>query len=80
MTRIYVQNIRSQSTGTVDFKDIVSANGAIQWADSYGVIKTNKNTIDESVILPEGTNGVSVGAITVGVGYTVTVRGDWRIL
>ena len=42
MTRIYVQNIKTQNTGTVDFKDIITANGASQWLDTYGVIKANK--------------------------------------
>ena len=80
MTRIYVQNVRSQDTGTVDFKDIISANGASQWVDSYGVIKANKNTIDENVTIPLGTNGVTAGAVTVGAGYTVTVQGVWTIV
>jgi hypothetical protein len=80
MTRIYVQNIRSRSDGQVDFRDIISANGAKQWLDTYGVIKANKNTIDENVTIPTGTNGVTAGTVTVGVGYTVTVQGEWRIV
>jgi hypothetical protein len=80
MTRIYVQNINSQDTGTVDFKDVVSANGVSQWIDTYGVIKANKNIIDENVTIPSGTNGLTAGTVTVGVGYTVTVQGEWRIV
>ena len=80
MTRIYVQNIRSKTGDTVDFKDVISANGAKQWLDTYGVIKANKNTIDENVTIPSGTNGVTAGTVTVGAGYTVTVQGDWRIV
>ena len=80
MTRIYVQNVKTQNTGTVDFKDIISANGASQWLDTYGVIKANKITIDESVTRPSGTNGLTVGTITVGAGYTVTVQGEWSIV
>jgi len=80
MTRIYVQNVKTQNTGTVDFKDIISANGASQWLDTYGVIKANKITIDESVTIPSGTNGLTVGTITVGAGYTVTVQGEWSIV
>ena len=79
-TRIYVQNIRSKTGDTVDFKDVISANGAKQWLDTYGVIKANKNTIDENVTIPSGTNGVTAGTVTVGAGYTVTVQGDWRIV
>lgn len=80
MTRIYVQNILSQNTGTVDFKDVVSANGASQWVDRYGIIKTNLNRIDENVTIPLGTNGVTAGTVTVGAGYTVTVQGVWTIV
>ena len=80
MTRIYIQNVKSQNTGTVDFKDVISANGEKQWLDTYGVLKINKNTINENVTIPVGTNGVSAGTITVGAGYTVTIQGEWRIV
>ena len=42
MTRIYVQNIKNQTGTTVEFKDIISANGASQWLDTYGVIKAKR--------------------------------------
>jgi len=80
MTRIYIQNIRSKTGDTVDFKDVISINGAKQWLDSHGIIKANKNTIDENVTIPVGTNGVTAGTVTVGAGYTVTVQGEWRIV
>ena len=80
MTRIYVQNIRTQNTGAVDFKDIISANGASQWLDTYGVIKANKTTIDENVTIPEEYNAVTAGTIKVSPGYVVTIRGDWTIV
>ena len=80
MTRIYVNTIRSQTGDTVDFKDQISANCAKQWLDTYGVLKINKNTINENVTIPSGTNGVSAGTITVGAGYTVTVQGEWRVV
>ena len=80
MTRIYIQNVESKSTGTVNFKDVISANGEKQWLDTYGVLKINKNTINENVTIPVGTNGVSAGTITVGAGYTVTVQGEWRVV
>jgi len=44
------------------------------------VIKTNKNTIDENVTIPLGTNGVTAGTVTVGAGYTITVQGVWTIV
>jgi len=79
MTKIIVNTIRSHGS-TVDFKDNVSANGAKQWVDSYGIIKTNKTTIDEDVTIPVGTNGITAGTIKVSSGKTVTVQGEWRIL
>ena len=68
------------SSVTTEFKDTVTANGDKQWVDSYGVIKTNRATINESVTIPSGTNGLSVGTIRVGAGYSVTVQGNWRIV
>ena len=80
MTKLIVNTVRSQNTGTVDFKDIISTNGARQWVDSYGVIKANKNTIDEDVTIPSGTNGITAGTVTVSSGKTVTIQGEWRII
>ena len=34
------------SSVTTEFKDTVTANGDKQWVDSYGVIKTNRATIN----------------------------------
>ena len=79
MTKLIVNNIDSRSTST-EFKDIITANHSKQWLDTYGVIKAFKNTIDENVTIPLGTNGVSAGAITISSGNTVTVKGEWRIV
>ena len=79
MTKLIVNTIDSRSTST-EFKDIVSANQAKQWLDKYGVIKGFKNTIDENVTIPSGTNGVSAGTTKISSGYTVTVQGEWRIV
>ena len=79
MTKLIVNTIDSRSTST-EFKDIVTANQAKQWLDKYGIIKGFKNTIDENVTIPSGTNGVSAGAITISSGNTVTVQGEWRIV
>ena len=79
MTKLIVNNIDSRSTST-EFKDIITANHSKQWLDTYGVIKAFKNTIDENVTIPSGTNGMSAGAITISSGNTVTVKGEWRIV
>ena len=79
MTKLIVNSIDSRSTST-EFKDIITANHSKQWLDTYGVIKAFKNTIDENVTIPSGTNGVSAGTLTITSGYTITVKGEWRIV
>ena len=79
MTKLIINEIDSRSTST-EFKDIITANHSKQWLDTYGVIKAFKNTIDDNVTIPSGTNGVSAGAITISSGNTVTVKGEWRIV
>ena len=73
-------NIIDSSTPTTEFKDPVAANGDKQWLDSYGIIKTNRNTIAENVTIPTGTNGFSAGVISVADGYTVDIQGEWVIV
>lgn len=79
MTKIIVQNITAHGSA-VDFKDIVSANHAKQWLDSHGIVKANKNTIDDNVTIPVGKSAFTAGTIKVSTGKTVTINGVWRIL
>ena len=73
-------NIIDSSTSTTEFKDIVTANGDKQWVDTYGVIKTNRDTISEDITIASGTNGFSSGPITIANGNTITVNGEWAIV
>ena len=73
-------NIIDSSGSTTEFKDIITANGDKQWVDTYGVIKTNRDTIGEDITLASGTNGLSSGPITIANGSTVTVNGEWAIV
>ena len=68
------------SAVTTEFKDTITANGDKQWVNSYGVIKTNRSTIDEDVTIPAGTNGLSTGVVSISSGQTVTVNGEWTIV
>ena len=68
------------SAVNTEFKDTITANGDKQWVDSYGVIKTNRSTIDEDVTIPAGTNGLSTGVVSISSGQTVTVNGEWTIV
>jgi len=72
-------NIIDSAVNT-EFKDTVTANGDKQWVDSYGVIKTNRTTINENVTIPSGTNGLSTGPVSISSGNTVTVNGEWVIV
>ena len=73
-------NVIDSTTATSDFVDKISANGDNQWLDTYGVIKTNRDTIGENVTIPTGTNGLSSGPITISSGSTVDVQGEWVIV
>ena len=73
-------NIIDSTTTSTDFKEKISTNGDPQWLDTYGVIKTNRDTIAEDVVIPLGTNGLSSGPVTISGGNTVTVNGEWAIV
>ena len=79
MTKLIINEIDSRTAST-EFKDVITANHSKQWLDTYGVIKAFKNTIDDNVTIPLGTNGVSAGTTKISSGYTVTVKGEWRIV
>ena len=57
------------------------------WVDAGGpglgtdsIIRTNIQTISENITIPVGTNGMSIGDITVADTYTVTVNGRWVVI
>ena len=72
-------NIIDSSVST-EFKKSITANGAAQWLDTFGVIKANRNTIAEDVTIPSDTNGLSSGPITIADGSTITINGEWAIV
>ena len=78
MTKIILSTVDGRAAST-DFVDPISTNHATQWQGTFGVIKTNQPTVDTATI-PSGTNGISVGSITVSAGNTVRVNGEWRII
>ena len=81
MTKIVVNTIRSQTGVTsVTFHNTVTANGKKQWLDRFGIIKANSNQILSNATIPSGTNGLTVGTVKVGAGYSVTVQGNWRVV
>ena len=58
------------------------ANGVRQWIDSYGIFKSNSNTVAENITIPANINCISAGPITIANGYTVTINsgGNWAIV
>ena len=81
MTKItFTPAVVDSITTNTDIKDILAVNHDKQWLDEYGVIKTNRDNINESITIPSDTNGYSAGTITIGAGHSVTVNGEWRIV
>ena len=56
----------------------VSMGGPSQGIGS--IIRTNSNSIAENIVLASDTNGVTMGPVTVSVGNTVTVNGQWKVI
>ena len=81
MTKIIVNTIESKvGVNSVTFHKTITANGKKQWLDRFGIIKANSTEINENVIIPSGTNGLTVGTVKVGAGHSVTVQGNWRVV
>lgn len=58
--------------------DFVQTSGAGSGAQAGGAINVNTTTATESYTFPSGTNGFSVGPVTVANGVTVTVASGQR--
>jgi len=69
-------------TGTVGMTGILYANGDKQWLDTYGVLKANRNTIAQSVTIPQNTNCMTAGPIEINNNYTITISdgASWSIV
>jgi hypothetical protein len=69
-------------TGTVGMTGILYASGDKQWLDTYGVFKANRNTIAENVTIPQNTNAMTAGPITINNNYTITIAdgASWSIV
>jgi len=68
--------------GTANFRGIGYVNGDQMWIDTYGIFKSNRNTVSENVTIPANVNCVSAGPMTIANGYTVTINsgGNWAIV
>ena len=61
---------------------VLYANGDKQWLDTYGVFKANRNTIEENVTIPQNTNCMSAGPMTINNNTTITINdgASWSIV
>lgn len=61
---------------------VLYANGDRQWIDTYGVFKTNRNTIAENITIPANTNSMTAGPITINNTFTITIQdgASWSIV
>jgi len=61
---------------------VLYANGDRQWIDSYGVFKSNRNTVGENITIPTNTNCMSAGPITINNSVAVTIQdgSTWSIV
>ena len=79
-----IQPVGSATTitmsGIYNYESNPKIGGDLQSIDSLGIIKTNRTTLNESVTIPAGTNGMSAGPLTVGAGVSVTINGAWTIV
>ena len=79
-----IQPVGSATTvtmsGIYNYESNPKVGGDLQSLDSRGIIKTNRTTLNESVTIPVGTNGMSAGPLTVGAGVSVTINGAWTIV
>jgi hypothetical protein len=68
-------------TGTFTFGGSAVVTTATRPAlGTNGIIRTNAQTIGESITIPAGTAGVTAGPVTIASGQTITVNGDWSIV
>jgi hypothetical protein len=61
---------------------VIYANADPQYIDTYGIFKTNRNTVNEDITIPSNTNAMSAGPLTINNGKTVTIPNgsSWSVV
>ena len=49
-----------------------------QWVDPYAVVKTHRNSINQTITVPANLNAMTAGGVTINSGVTVTVSAGSR--
>jgi len=75
-------NIEGSSFTSQANTSVLKANGDRQYIDTYGIFKTNRNTVAENITIPANINALSAGPITINNGITVTIStgAAWSIV
>ena len=75
-------NIEGQDFVSNANNRVLYANGDKQWIDTYGIFKSNRNTINENITIPANVNSVSAGPITINNGVTVIISNgsSWSVV
>ena len=61
---------------------VVYANADPQYIDTYGVFKTNRNSVNENITVPSATNAMSAGPLTINNGVVVVIPNgsSWSVV
>ena len=75
-------NVRGSTFVSGSNTDVITVNGDVQYVDTYGIFKTNRNTINENVTIPANTNAVSAGPLTINNSITITIANgsSWSVV
>jgi len=68
--------------GNIEVSGTLEANGDAQWLDTYGIFKANRNTIDEDITIPQSTNCMTAGPVTINNNRTIVISdgASWSIV
>jgi len=69
-------------SGNIGITGSLYMNGDRLFIDTYGIFRTNRNTIAENITLPSNTNAMSAGPITInsGIVINIPVGSAWSVI
>ena len=75
-------NVQGQSLVSQQQNIVLRATGDKQWIDTYGILKRNRQVLNETISINNGDSCISGGDITIQSGATVTIAagGSWSIV
>ena len=75
-------NVQGQTLVSQQQDIVLRATGDKQWIDTYGILKRNRQVLNETISINNGDSCISGGDITIQSGATVTIAagGSWSIV